>query len=127
MASQKKEKESKKEGLALFLERVSQGPDAVWTKEELTTCVHWQKQLTAALIGLAWGLLPLKGFEGFAAFALVQAVCIVIFYRLVLRVNEEMYGGVGESLVEGFHSFFAVFMLAWVLVYNLAHVPMPVL
>ncbi|PNH08062.1 hypothetical protein TSOC_005411 [Tetrabaena socialis] len=118
MASTPKGKaNTQKEGL---LERIRQGPAANWTKDELLTCVHWQKQITAVLIGILCGVLPLKGLEGFATFAVLEVVTTVIFYRMVLRVDEEQHGGVGEALLDGFQTFVALFVLFWVLSYNLS-------
>ncbi|PNW80055.1 hypothetical protein CHLRE_08g376000v5 [Chlamydomonas reinhardtii] len=113
-----------KEGFELFLERVKQGKDAMWNKEELLTAMHWQKQVTALIIGIVCGVLPLTGLNGFLTFAIAQGLCTVIFYRGVLRIDEEQHGGVAEVLVEGFPTFSAVFVLVWVLAYNVAHVPL---
>ncbi|EFJ45972.1 hypothetical protein VOLCADRAFT_105763 [Volvox carteri f. nagariensis] len=114
--------EVKKEGLALYLERIRQGPEAEWTKDELLTCVHWQKQITAAILGLICGVLPLTGLEGFVTFLALQLVSTMVFYRMVLRVNEEVHGGAAEALADGFPTFTAIFVLLWVLTYNLLHV-----
>ncbi|KAG2426534.1 hypothetical protein HXX76_011759 [Chlamydomonas incerta] len=116
---------SNKEGFALFLERVKQGKDAIWNKEELLTTMHWQKQATALLIGIVCGVLPLTGINGFLTFAIAQGLCTMIFYRVVLRIDEEQHGGVGEALVEGFSTFSALFVLLWVITYNLVHVSAP--
>ncbi|GFR49367.1 hypothetical protein Agub_g11393 [Astrephomene gubernaculifera] len=112
----------KKEGIALYLDLIRQGPDAEWTKDDLLSCVHWQKQLTAAVLGLLWGVLPLQGLEGFAGFFVLQLLVTTLFYRLVLRVNEEVHGGVGEALFEGLPTFTAVFVLFWVVTFNVLHV-----
>ncbi|KXZ56092.1 hypothetical protein GPECTOR_2g974 [Gonium pectorale] len=112
------------QGLASYLERIRQGPEASWTKDELLTCVHWQKQLTALIIGVVWGFLPLKGLEGFIYFFVVQLLSTIVFYRGVLRVDEEVHGGVGEALVDGFHTSTAMFVLFWVLTFNVLQVPL---
>ncbi|KAG2430014.1 hypothetical protein HYH02_013842 [Chlamydomonas schloesseri] len=111
-----------KEGFALFLERMKQGKDAIWEKDELLTTMHWQKQVTAILIGIVCGVLPLTGLNGFLTFAIAQGLCTMIFYRVVLRVDEEQHGGVGEVLVEGFPTWAAMFVMLWVLAYNVVHV-----
>ncbi|GLI68140.1 hypothetical protein VaNZ11_012476 [Volvox africanus] len=121
-AGKQRGNEAKKEGLALYLERIQQGPEAEWTKDELLTCIHWQKQFTAIILGLVCGILPLTGLEGFVTFLALQLVSTAAFYRLILRVNEEVHGGVGEALADGFPTFTAVFVLVWVLAYNLLHV-----
>ncbi|GLC40837.1 hypothetical protein PLESTB_000017200 [Pleodorina starrii] len=114
--------EAKKEGLSYYLELIRQGPEAAWTKEELLTCVHWQKQITSLIIGLICGVLPLRGIEGFVTFLVIQLVTVVVFYRVILRVNEEVHGGVAEALADGFPTFTGVFVLFWLLTYNLLHV-----
>lgn len=34
-------------------------------QEELLTAMHWQKQVTALIIGIVCGVLPLTGLNGF--------------------------------------------------------------
>ena len=35
-------------------------------QEELEDVMHWQKQITAVLLGLIWAIIPLTGLQGIA-------------------------------------------------------------
>ena len=48
---------------------------AGWDKEtfrDFPTCVYWVRQVIAPILGVVWGIIPLQGIVGHAAFFIVS-------------------------------------------------------
>ena len=96
------------------------------------------KQILGIILGLLWGLLPLKGFLGLVLFAgisagivyvWITAVQVVIWNKkstLELRhfqgIDEAEYGGAWELTKEGFLTSAAGFLVTWIIVYTGLHI-----
>lgn len=119
-----KDGQAAKGAFAKLLSQIAQGPAAEWEKEDLERVMYWQKQITALLLGIIWGIIPFMGVLGIAAFVSAQVVTTIMFYRLVLRVDEERYGGAGDYLFDAaLLPLVGSFFLVWTLAYNMVHVP----
>ncbi|KAL1544219.1 respirasome Complex Assembly Factor 1-like [Salvia divinorum] len=96
-------------------------PDASWDKDQLGDVLHWTRQAFGLLCGLIWGAIPLVGGVWFLLFVSVSTGIIYAYYALVLKVDEEEFGGHGALLQEGLFASISLFLLAWILVCSLAH------
>ncbi|XP_030068845.1 GEL complex subunit OPTI isoform X2 [Microcaecilia unicolor] len=71
--------------------------DSVWEdKDEFLDVIYWFRQIIAIVLGVIWGIVPLKGFVG-----------IAISFQ---QIDEEEYGGTWELTKEGFMTSFALFL-----------------
>lgn len=95
----------------------SEWPD----KEEFLDVIYWSRQLLGIIIGLLWGLIPLKGFIALMLFVLVNAGLIYIYFSNFQSVDEEEYGGAWELTKEGFMTSFAGFLVTWIIMYSGLH------
>ncbi|CAI0539783.1 unnamed protein product [Linum tenue] len=96
-------------------------PEASWDKDQLGDVLHWIRQVVALLCGLVWGAVPVVGGLWIGIFLLISSGIIYGYYALILKVDEEDYGGHGALLQEGLFASITVFLLSWTLVYSLAH------
>lgn len=96
-------------------------PEASWDKDQLGDVLHWIRQVVAILCGLLWGTIPLVGGLWIVLFLVISSGIVYGYYALVLKIDEEEFGGHGTLLQEGLFASFTLFLLAWVLVYSLAH------
>ncbi|KAL2557519.1 Rab5-interacting family protein [Forsythia ovata] len=96
-------------------------PDASWDKDQLGDILHWIRQALALICGLLWGAIPLVGGIWFLLFVVLSSGIIYGYYALILKVDEEDFGGHGALLQEGLFASVSLFLLAWILVYSLAH------
>ncbi|KAF3650496.1 hypothetical protein CQW23_15906 [Capsicum baccatum] len=96
-------------------------PEASWDKDQLGDVLHWTRQLMALVCGLIWGAIPLVGGVWFMLFLALSTGIIYCYYALVLKVDEEDFGGHGALLQEGLFASMTLFLLFWTLVYSLAH------
>jgi hypothetical protein len=96
--------------------------DSIWTraftsnsewpdKEEFLDVIYWFRQALGIIIGLVWGLIPLKGFIALLLFVLVNAGLIYLYFTNFQHVDEEEYGGSWELTKEGFMTSFAGFLV----------------
>ncbi|GLH15721.1 26S proteasome regulatory subunit 8 [Gryllus bimaculatus] len=85
----------------------SEWPD----KEEFLDVIYWSRQALGIIIGLVWGLIPLKGFIALLLFVLVNAGLIYIYFTNFQSIDEEEYGGAWELTKEGFMTSFAGFLM----------------
>ncbi|KAF4077860.1 hypothetical protein AMELA_G00192860 [Ameiurus melas] len=70
---------------------------AVWDdKDEFLDVVYWIRQIIAIILGVIWGVVPLKGFLGIAIFCLVNAGVLYVYFSSFQQVDEEEYGGTVE-------------------------------
>ncbi|KAK9734805.1 hypothetical protein RND81_04G164400 [Saponaria officinalis] len=96
-------------------------PDASWDKDQLGDVLHWMRQLVSLVCGLIWGTIPLVGGFWLIFFLGLSTAIVYAYYALILKVDEEEFGGHGALLQEGLFASITLFLLAWILVYSLAH------
>jgi len=89
--------------------------------EEFLDVIYWGRQILGILLGIVWGLFPLKGFVGLVLFCLVSAASVYLYAINYQAVDEEEYGGAWEIIKEGFGSSFAGFLVTWIIIYSGLH------
>lgn len=92
-------------------------------KDEFLDVIYWFRQVLAILLGIIWGLLPLKGILAIALFALINAGVLYIYFTNFQKIDEEEYGGPWELTKEGFMTSFALFLVIWIIFYSAVHYP----
>ncbi|XP_047993191.1 respirasome Complex Assembly Factor 1 [Leguminivora glycinivorella] len=96
--------------------------NAEWPdKDEFLDVIYWMRQAIGIILGLCWGLLPLKGFLGLLLFVLVNAAVIYFYVNNFQNIDEEEYGGMWEITKEGFMTSFAGFLVTWIIMYTGLH------
>ncbi|XP_067651535.1 GEL complex subunit OPTI-like [Haliotis asinina] len=96
--------------------------DAEWTdKDEFLDVVYWLRQILGVVIGLIWGLIPLKGILGLGLFFIINVAIVYMYYNSFQRVDEEEYGGASEILKEGLMTSFSSFLVSWIILYSSLH------
>ncbi|XP_063245036.1 GEL complex subunit OPTI [Bacillus rossius redtenbacheri] len=95
----------------------SEWPD----KEEFLDVIYWSRQALGIIMGLVWGLIPLKGFVALLLFVVVNAGVIYLYFSSYQSVDEEEYGGAWELTKEGFMTSFAGFLVTWIIIYSGLH------
>ncbi|KPJ02128.1 PREDICTED: uncharacterized protein C20orf24 homolog [Papilio xuthus] len=90
-------------------------------KEEFLDVIYWMRQAIGIVLGLCWGLIPLKGFIGILLFVAVNAGVIYLYVSNYQNVDEEEYGGMWEITKEGFMTAFAGFLVTWIIIYTGLH------
>ncbi|KAI4389097.1 hypothetical protein MLD38_001359 [Melastoma candidum] len=96
-------------------------PDIPWDKDQLGDMLHWIRQVVGLLCGLVWGAIPLVGGIWFVLFLALSTGIVYGYYAVILKVDEEEFGGHGALLQEGLFASLTLFLLAWILVYSLGH------
>lgn len=97
-------------------------PNTEWPdKEEFLDVIYWMRQAIGIVLGLCWGVLPLKGFVGLLLFVLVNVAVIYIYVSNFQSIDEEEYGGMWEITKEGFMTSFAGFLVTWIIMYTGLH------
>ncbi|KAK3409979.1 hypothetical protein EUGRSUZ_J02045, partial [Eucalyptus grandis] len=96
-------------------------PEASWDKDQLGDVLHWIRQVVALVCGLLWGAIPLVGGIWIVLFLAISSGIVYGYYAMILKIDEEEYGGHGALLQEGLFASVTLFLLAWILVYSLAH------
>lgn len=87
-------------------------------KDEFLDVVYWLRQLVGIILGIVWGILPLKGFVGILLFCSLNAAILYVYITSFQKIDEEEYGGTWELTKEGFMTSFASFLVAWITVYS---------
>lgn len=95
----------------------SEWPD----KEEFLDVIYWARQVIGIIVGVGWGLIPLKGFLALLLFVLVNAGVTYLYFNNFQQVDEEEFGGVWELTKEGFMTSFAGFLVTWIIIYSGLH------
>ncbi|XP_052816357.1 respirasome Complex Assembly Factor 1-like [Mya arenaria] len=96
--------------------------EAKWTdKDEFLDVIYWMRQILGVLLGLVWGLLPLKGILGLALFVAINVIITYVYFTSFQKVDEEEYGGLSEILKEGLMTSFSSFLVLWILIYSSLH------
>ncbi|KAJ8965506.1 hypothetical protein NQ314_004095 [Rhamnusium bicolor] len=85
----------------------SEWPD----KEEFLDVIYWARQALGIILGIFWGLLPLKGFLGLILFVVINAGVIYFYFSNFQNIDEDEYGGAWELTKEGFMTSFAGFLV----------------
>nr|CAD7425037.1 unnamed protein product [Timema monikensis] len=83
--------------------------------DEFLDVIYWSRQALGIIIGLLWGLIPLKGFVALLLFAVVNAGLIYLYFSNFQSVDEEEFGGPWELTKEGFMTSFAGFLFSKVI------------
>ncbi|XP_022998338.1 uncharacterized protein C20orf24 homolog [Cucurbita maxima] len=96
-------------------------PEASWDKDQLGDVLHWMRQSVALVCGLLWGSVPLVGGIWFIVFLVISTTMVYGYYAMILKVDEEEFGGHGVLLQEGLFASITLFLLMWTLVYSLGH------
>ncbi|QCD88362.1 uncharacterized protein RAB5IF homolog [Vigna unguiculata] len=96
-------------------------PEASWDKDQLGDVLHWIRQGLGLVCGFLWGSIPLVGGIWFILFLALSTSIIYSYYAVILKVDEEEFGGHGALLQEGLFASITLFLLSWILVYSLAH------
>ncbi|KAK6942968.1 ER membrane protein complex subunit 6-like [Dillenia turbinata] len=96
-------------------------PEADWDKDQLGDVLHWIRQVVGLFCGLFCGAVPLVGGIWVLAFLALSSGIIYGYYSLILKVDEEDFGGHGALLQEGLFASLTLFLLCWILAYSLAH------
>ncbi|KAM7446071.1 hypothetical protein ABFA07_005540 [Porites harrisoni] len=92
-------------------------------KDEFLDVIYWFRQVLAILLGIIWGILPLKGILAIGLFALLNAGILYIYFTNFQKIDEEEYGGPWELTKEGFMTSFALFLVVWIIFYSAIHYP----
>ncbi|XP_074044738.1 GEL complex subunit OPTI-like [Macrotis lagotis] len=93
--------------------------DAAWEdKDESLDVIYWFRQIIAVVLGVIWGVVPLKGFVGIGVFCLINAGILYLYFSSFQQIDEEDYGGTWELTKEGFMTSFALFMVVWIIFYT---------
>ncbi|KAI2594709.1 TGIF2-RAB5IF readthrough [Homo sapiens] len=90
-------------------------------QDEFLDVIYWFRQIIAVVLGVIWGVLPLRGFLGIAGFCLINAGVLYLYFSNYLQIDEEEYGGTWELTKEGFMTSFALFMVIWIIFYTAIH------
>ncbi|KAB2021014.1 hypothetical protein ES319_D07G110400v1, partial [Gossypium barbadense] len=96
-------------------------PEASWDKDQLGDVLHWIRQVVALFCGLLWGAIPVVGGIWIFIFLAISTGIIYGYYAMILKIDEEAFGGHAALLQEGLFASITLFLLAWILVYSLAH------
>uniref|UniRef100_A0A8C5RKE2 RAB5 interacting factor n=1 Tax=Laticauda laticaudata TaxID=8630 RepID=A0A8C5RKE2_LATLA len=83
-------------------------------QDEFLDVIYWFRQIIAVILGVIWGIVPLKGFVGIAIFCLINAGVLYLYFSSFQQIDEEEYGGTWELTKEGFMTSFALFLVIYV-------------
>ncbi|XP_053963117.1 GEL complex subunit OPTI [Anastrepha obliqua] len=90
-------------------------------KDEFLDVIYWARQIFGILLGIVWGIVPLKGFLGLVLFAGISCSIVYIYAINFQGIDEEAYGGAWELVKEGFMTSFAGFLVTWIIFYTGLH------
>ncbi|ESO05025.1 hypothetical protein HELRODRAFT_78375 [Helobdella robusta] len=90
-------------------------------KDEFLDVIYWIRQVVGLLLGIVWGIFPLKGFIGIILFLAVNIALIYFYVNTIQKVDEDDYGGTSEIIKEGLMTSFATFVVTWIIVYSALH------
>ena len=97
-------------------------PASKWEdKDEFLDTIYYARQVLGILLGIVWGLIPMRGAAGLASFALINAGSLYVYSNNYQCVDEEEFGGALEMVKEGFLTSFAGFLVSWICVYSALH------
>lgn len=97
-------------------------PCSKWPdKDEFLDVIYWSRQIIGILLGIAWGIIPLKGIVGLTLFGFINAATVYAYTTAFQKIDDEEFGGMWELIKEGFMTSFAGFLVTWIMVYSAAH------
>ena len=73
------------------------------------------------VLGVIWGVLPLRGFLAIAGFCLINVGVVYLYFSNYLQMDEEKYRGTWELTEEGFMTSFTLFMVTWIIFCTAIH------
>ncbi|XP_041701100.1 respirasome Complex Assembly Factor 1-like [Coregonus clupeaformis] len=89
---------------------------ALWEeKGEFLDVIYWIRQIIAVILGVIWGVAPLKVFLEVAIFCVINAGVLYMYFSSFQQVDEDEYGGMWELTKEGFMTSFALFQVVWII------------
>ncbi|XP_050340060.1 respirasome Complex Assembly Factor 1-like [Bactrocera neohumeralis] len=91
------------------------------SRDEFLDVIYWARQIFGILLGIVWGIVPLKGFLGLVLFAGISCGIVYIYSINFQGIDEEAYGGAWELVKEGFMTSFAGFLVTWIIFYTGLH------
>lgn len=107
--------------VAVLSKALTAGSD--WSdKDEFLDVIYWLRQIIGLLIGVVWGVFPIKGLLGIVLFFAVNVAIVYVYFSVFQKVDEEDYGGISEIFKEGLMTSFATFVVAWIIFYSALHV-----
>ncbi|KAF3422245.1 hypothetical protein E2986_05579 [Frieseomelitta varia] len=86
-------------------------PPGGLVQEEFLDVIYWARQAIGIIVGIGWGLIPLKGFIALLLFVLVNAGVTYLYFSNFQQIDEEEFGGIWELTKEGFMTSFAGFLV----------------
>ncbi|RDX79215.1 hypothetical protein CR513_40393 [Mucuna pruriens] len=86
-------------------------PEASWDKDQLGDVLHWIRQVLGLACGFLWGSIPLVGGIWFILFLVLSTGIIYSYYAVILKVDEEEFGGHGALLQEGLFASITLFLI----------------
>eukprot|EP00252_Welwitschia_mirabilis_P024124 TRINITY_DN7036_c0_g1_i2.p1 TRINITY_DN7036_c0_g1~~TRINITY_DN7036_c0_g1_i2.p1 ORF type:complete len:122 (-),score=17.55 TRINITY_DN7036_c0_g1_i2:286-651(-) len=87
-------------------------PNAEWDKDQLGDVLHWIRQAVGLICGLLWGAIPLVGAIWIVLFLLLSSGIIYFYYKFILKIDEEEFGGHGALLQEGMFASLTLFLVS---------------
>ncbi|GAQ80072.1 hypothetical protein KFL_000450280 [Klebsormidium nitens] len=96
--------------------------DRLWDRDELGDVIHWLRQILGLIFGVAYGLAGVVGGPYLMLYLLASTGITYSYYKYVLNIDEDDFGGTTNLLVEGLVSGTALMVVAWVLLYSSLHV-----
>ncbi|KAA8549280.1 hypothetical protein F0562_000964 [Nyssa sinensis] len=86
-------------------------PEASWDKDQLGDVLHWIRQVVALICGLLWGAIPLVGGIWIIVFLAISSGIVYGYYAIILKTDEEDFGGHGALLQEGLFASITLFLV----------------
>uniref|UniRef100_A0A3Q0T7A3 RAB5 interacting factor n=1 Tax=Amphilophus citrinellus TaxID=61819 RepID=A0A3Q0T7A3_AMPCI len=90
-------------------------------QDEFLDVIYWLRQIIAVILGVIWGVAPLKGFLGIAIFCIINAGVLYVYFSSFQQIDEEEYGGTWELTKEGFMTSFALFLVGLLIFLNMCN------
>ncbi|CAM9488945.1 GEL complex subunit OPTI [Lampetra fluviatilis] len=90
-------------------------------KDEFLDVIYWIRQIIGLVLGVVWGVVPLKGIVAILLFCVINAGLLYLYFSNFQKVDEEEYGGTWELTKEGFMTSFSLFLVVWAIFYTALH------
>lgn len=91
-------------------------------KDELLDILYWGRQIFGIIVGVIFGIIPLKGMVALGLFCILSCASAYFYCINFQGIDEEEYGGIWEIIKEGFMTGFATFLVVWIIFYNGIHI-----
>jgi hypothetical protein len=106
-----KDKEKEHDDVTPFSVSKLLSPDADWDRDQLGDVLHWLRQVIGLICGITWGAIPLTGSVWLLVFVVLSTSIIYGYYTLILKVDQEEFGGHGALIQEGLFASFTLFLV----------------